>query len=98
MGSAAQFGLLCFVVFFVLSQVFQWVQEMTLPLPFFILGGALLAIASNFDRRAGFPFNLINPPTPEAPPVEPPIISQSSAPKFPQEISFTIRKPEKLDQ
>jgi len=93
-----QFGIVCFVLFFLVSQVFQWVQEITLPFPFFVLAGALLAIASNFDRRAGFPFNLINPPTPEAPPVEPPTIPQSSTPKFPREISFTIRKPEKLDQ
>ncbi|MBE9013315.1 hypothetical protein IQ250_24260 [Pseudanabaenaceae cyanobacterium LEGE 13415] len=97
MGSAAQFGLLCFLVFFALSQFFQWAQEITLPLPFFVLGGALLAIASNFDRRAGFPFNLINPPAPEAPPVEPPTLTQSPAPKFPQEVSFTIRKPEKTE-
>lgn len=93
-----QFAIVCFVLFFLLSQVFQWAQEITLPLPFFILAGALLAIASNFDRRAGLPFNLVNSPTPEAPPVEPPAISQSPAAKFPHEISFTIRKPEKLDQ
>ncbi|BAU10453.1 hypothetical protein LEP3755_09370 [Leptolyngbya sp. NIES-3755] len=98
MNSSVQFGIVCFVLFFLLSQVFQWAQEITLPLPFFVLGGALLAIASNFDRRAGFPFNLINPPTPEAPTIEPPTIAQSSTPKFPREISFTIRKPEKLDQ
>ncbi len=98
MGSTAQFGLICFLVFFALSQVFQWAQEITLPLPFFILGGAVLAIASNFDRRAGFPFNLLDSLTPEAPPIGPPTIAQSSTPKFPQEISFTIRKPEKLDQ
>ncbi|MGG6270255.1 hypothetical protein ACQ4M3_35390 [Leptolyngbya sp. AN03gr2] len=97
MSSSVQFGILCFVLFFLVSQIFQWAQEITLPLPFFILGGALLAIASNFDRRAGFPFNLVNPPA-EAPPVEPPVIAQSSTPKFPREISFTIRKPEKLDQ
>lgn len=98
MGSTAQFGLICFLAFFALSQVFQWAQELTLPLPFFILGGAILAIASNLDRRAGFPFNLLNSPTAEAPSVDPPTISQSSTPKFPREVSFTIRKPEKLDQ
>ncbi len=98
MSSTAQFGLICFLVFFALSQVFQWAQELTLPLPFFILGGAILAIASNFDRRAGFPFSLIHSPTSEAPPVEPPTITQSQTPKFPREVSFTIRKPEKLDQ
>ncbi|MBD2081524.1 hypothetical protein [Leptolyngbya sp. FACHB-17] len=98
MSSAVQFGLICFLVFFALSQVFQWAQELTLPLPFFILAGAALSIASNFDRRAGFPFNLINFPTPEAPPVESPTLTQSSTPKFPREVSFTIRKPEKQDQ
>lgn len=95
MGSTAQFALVCFVIFFACSQVFQWASEMTLPLPFFILGGALLAIASNFDRRAGFPFNLLNFPISEEPPIEPASIAQSSTPKFPREVSFTIRKPEK---
>jgi len=107
MSSSVQFGILCFVVFFGLSQAFQWAQELTLPLPFFIFGGAVLAIASNFDRRAGFPFNLINSLTPEAPPIaESPTLpsahasvsAQSSTPKFPREISFTIRKPEQLNQ
>ncbi len=96
MNSTVQFGIVCFVIFFGLSQVFQWAQELTLPLPFFILGGAFLAIASNYDRRAGFPFNLLNFPTSEEPPVELPTIAQSPAPKFPREVSFTIRKPEKL--
>lgn len=103
MSSSVQFGLICFLVFFALSQAFQWAQELTLPLPFFILAGAALSIASNFDRRAGFPFNLINFnlinfPTAETPPTEPPTIAQSTTPKFPREISFTIRKPEKQDQ
>ncbi|MER3478215.1 MAG: hypothetical protein C4287_19315, partial [Leptolyngbya sp. ERB_1_2] len=101
------FGILCFVVFFGLSQAFQWAQELTLPLPFFILGGAILSIASNFDRRAGFPLNLINFLSPEVTPIEEQstlpsahtsVSAQSSTPKFPREISFTIRKPEKLDQ
>ncbi|MBD1845575.1 hypothetical protein H6F89_19610 [Cyanobacteria bacterium FACHB-63] len=98
MSSSVQFGLICFLVFFALSQAFQWAQELTLPLPFFILAGAALSIASNFDRRAGFPFNLIHFPKSEAPPVEPTMIAQSPTQKFPREVSFTIRKPEKQDQ
>lgn len=101
MGSTAQFGLICFVIFFIFSQAFEWASEIKLPLPIFILGGAFLAIASNFDRRAGFPFNLLNTVTPPEEPLipsAPPTIAQSSTPKFPQEVSFTIRKPEKLDQ
>lgn len=101
MGSTAQFGLICFVVFFIFSQIFEWASQITLPLPIFVLGGAFLAIASNFDRRAGFPFNLLNaviPPQEPAIPTESPTLTQSSTAKFPREVSFTIRKPEKLDQ
>lgn len=101
MESITQFGLVCFVVFFILSQMFEWASQITLPFPIFVLGGAFLAIASNFDRRAGFPLNLLNtltPPEEPAIPNESPTIAESSIPKFPREVSFTIRKPEKLDQ
>jgi len=51
-----------FVVLFGLVELYQWVQHfnwtITLPLPVFILGGAALAIASNYDKRAGLPFDL----------------------------------------
>ncbi|HEY9749308.1 MAG TPA: hypothetical protein V6C63_11550 [Allocoleopsis sp.] len=51
-----------FVVLFGLVELYQWVQHfswtVTLPLPLFILGGAALAIASNYDKRAGLPFGL----------------------------------------
>ena len=64
-----------FVVLFGLVELFQWVQHfnfaISLPLPVFILAGAFLAIASNYDKRAGVPFHLrpedsgaiANPPT-----------------------------------
>lgn len=101
MGSTLQFGIACFFVLFGLSQLFQWMQHLSLPLPIFILGGAFLAIASNFDKRAGLPFSLIDqalaaPPKeatkPESPKPEEatqPQLAQSSQP-----VSFTIRKPE----
>ena len=51
-----------FVGLFGLVELYQWVQHfswtVTLPLPVFILGGAALAIASNYDKRAGLPFGL----------------------------------------
>src|SRR6476646_4809364 len=51
-----------FVVLFGLFELYQWVQHfnwtITLPLPVFILGGAALAIASNYDKRSGLPFAL----------------------------------------
>jgi hypothetical protein len=38
------FGLL-----FVLAQMYVWVKDFILPLPVYILGGAFLAIASNYE-------------------------------------------------
>ncbi len=49
-----------FIVLFGLVELYQWVQHLhfgvDLPLPVFILGGAALAIASNYDKRAGLLF------------------------------------------
>ena len=44
---------ICFVVLFALSQVFDWVQQLSLPLPIYILGGAFLAVASNYEKLFG---------------------------------------------
>jgi hypothetical protein len=57
--------LACFVVLFALAELFDWVKEFSLPLPIYILGGAFLAIASNYDKLFGSYFS---PITPEAPP------------------------------
>ena len=42
--------LACFFVLFALAELFDWVKELSLPLPIYILGGAFLAIASNYNR------------------------------------------------
>ncbi|MFP4135390.1 MAG: hypothetical protein ACLFQP_12700 [Halothece sp.] len=42
-----RFWLVCFGLLFVLVELWQWLRELTLPLPFCILGGVALAIASN---------------------------------------------------
>ncbi len=104
MGSTFQFGFACFVLFFGLSQLFGWMRQFNLPLPIFILGGAFLAIASNFDKRAGLPFSLLDevlaPPAKEikesvpASEVIQPAQSQPVTPQSQKPVSFTIRKPE----
>jgi len=43
----------CFVVIFALAQLFDWVQKFSLPLPICILGGVLLAVASNYEKMFG---------------------------------------------
>jgi hypothetical protein len=97
-----------FVVLFAIAEFYQWLKHFMLPLPIYILGGAFLAIASNYDRRAGFPFlKSDEPPTAIPSPIDltsgmPAVdssphaqIHQSNfnpAPQQPRNISFTISK------
>lgn len=52
--------LTCFLLLFGMAELYQWLKHFSLPLPLYILGGAFLAIASNYNRRAGFPFQQFN--------------------------------------
>ncbi|MBF2064369.1 MAG: hypothetical protein IGS39_08095 [Calothrix sp. C42_A2020_038] len=47
----------CFFVLFALAELFDWVKDFTLPLPIYILGGAFLAVASNYNKLTGSYFN-----------------------------------------
>ena len=47
----------CFFLLFALAELFDWVKDFTLPLPIYILGGAFLAVASNYNRLMGTYFN-----------------------------------------
>ncbi|QLE49574.1 hypothetical protein FD724_16735 [Nostoc sp. C057] len=49
--------LACFLVLFALAEFFDWLQEFNLPLPIYILGGAFLAVASNYDKIIGSYFD-----------------------------------------
>ncbi|MCC5639616.1 hypothetical protein LC593_28085 [Nostoc sp. CHAB 5844] len=49
--------LACFVLLFALAELFDWLQEFSLPLPIYILGGAFLAVASNYDKIVGSYFS-----------------------------------------
>lgn len=42
-----------FFVLFALAELFDWIQQLILPMPIYILGGAFLAIASNYNKRFG---------------------------------------------
>jgi hypothetical protein len=97
-GGTMRVWLACFLVLFGLSELFQWMKQLSLPLPVFILGGAFLAIVSNQDKRAGFPFNLLNQPAapvrkiPSVPPADMHRRSAVASPsQTPRPISFTIR-------
>ncbi|HEY9848495.1 MAG TPA: hypothetical protein V6D28_03480 [Leptolyngbyaceae cyanobacterium] len=45
-----------FLLLFVLAQLWDWMRHLSLPLPVFIVGGLCLAVASNYDKRSGWPF------------------------------------------
>jgi hypothetical protein len=45
-----RFWLLSVFLLFALVQFFQWLKGFALPFPVYVLGGALLAIASNYDK------------------------------------------------
>ena len=60
--------LACFLVLFALAELFDWLQKFNLPLPIYILGGAFLAVASNYDKIVGSYFNdAISEALPEQP-------------------------------
>ena len=42
--------LIIVAILFVLAESLLWVKNFILPLPIYILGGAFLAIASNYDK------------------------------------------------
>lgn len=44
----------CFFILFAIAECYQWAQHVTIPLPFYILCGAVLAVSSNADKRLGF--------------------------------------------
>ncbi len=45
-----------FLVLFGIMELSHWIRHFTLPLPILILGGALLAIASNHGKSPGWSF------------------------------------------
>ncbi|MCW9680349.1 hypothetical protein FJR41_005925 [Dolichospermum planctonicum UHCC 0167] len=59
--------LLCFFVLFAAAEFFKWLRAFSIPLPIYILAGAFLAVASNYDKIFGDQLNqnLINPDKPE---------------------------------
>jgi hypothetical protein len=55
-----RFAIACFFMLFGLAQFWGWLQQFSLEQPIYVLGGVLLAVASNFNRRAAFPLDLLH--------------------------------------
>jgi hypothetical protein len=98
-----RFWITSFLVLFGMAELFQWVKHFTVPLPMFILGGAILAIASNYNKLVSWPF--------EDSAAEPPLMDSANSPnsrhlnqsqskpviQLPRPISFTINRSGKPD-
>jgi hypothetical protein len=92
----------CFFVLFGTAELLQWIQKFSLPLPVFVLGGAFLAIASNYSKLNNLPFHP-DYEISELPENPAPAVTSSSAPPMPASarsqpsstVSFTISKPHK---
>lgn len=41
------------IVLFLLVQLYHWIQGIIVPLPLYVIGGAFLAIASNYEKGLG---------------------------------------------
>lgn len=105
-GSAMKVWLTCFILLFGVAEALHWLKQFSLPLPILILGGAFLAIASNYDKLTHLPFHL-DYEKPEALQEDVPVARSLEVPQAPiqknvrdslsdrstqQPISFTIRK------
>lgn len=91
-----------FVLLFAIAQAYDWLQQVSLPLPVLGMAGFGLALLSNYGKRVGLmawrPFT-----TPE-PAIAPPAVSSSAsylpseqvppANLEPSSISFVIRHPD----
>lgn len=95
--------LACFLVLFALAELFDWVQEFKLPLPIYILGGAFLAVASNYNKLFGYYLSnatseaSLEPPQLDSPQPTRSIPSNISRPSNNSQQSVTEKKPSSLE-
>jgi hypothetical protein len=47
-----RFWLVCFGILFVVVELWEWLQQLTLPFPVCVMGGISLAIASNLNFKS----------------------------------------------
>jgi hypothetical protein len=93
-----RFWITSVVVLFGMVELYQSMKNFTLPLPVFILGGAVLAIASNYNKLYSWYFRDSR--------TEPPLLDAANSPSWnnlsqsqskpafqpPRPISFTINR------
>ncbi|MBA3924098.1 MAG: hypothetical protein H0X31_21335 [Nostocaceae cyanobacterium] len=78
--------MVCFLALFAIAELFDWIKQFNLPLPIYILGGAFLAIASNYNKLVGS--SLHASPTPTVNATNQPELSPAAS----KPVSFTISR------
>ncbi|MDJ0702579.1 MAG: hypothetical protein QNJ46_04795 [Leptolyngbyaceae cyanobacterium MO_188.B28] len=77
----------CFIILFGSFELYQWIGQFSwfsdaqVSLPLTVAGGIFLAIASNYDRISGLPFNPLSDRTPQSNPLSPPQPAPTAPPK-----------------
>lgn len=89
--------LACFLVLFALAEFFQWAKQLSLPLPIYILGGAFLAIASNYNKLNNLPWQLARDAEPMLDACDATNLTDKRQ-QVPKPISFTINRVESSDR
>ena len=51
-----QIWIASFIIIFALSQFLEWLRGVEFSLPMLALGGLLLSVISNYDKRSSLPF------------------------------------------
>jgi len=94
-----KFWLTCFMLLFGGAELLQWFRQFSLPLPVFILGGAFLAVASNYDKLTDHPWHIDHgaiAPEEDTPAALDATGSKGNSSPMPRPISFTIRQPQAI--
>ena len=78
----------CFVILFGSFEFYQWIRQVTwfaefqISLPLSVVGGIVLAIASNYDLMSGLPFNLLGDGAPPSNGLNSTLPSPADTPKM----------------
>lgn len=94
-----QLWLTSFILLFGAAEFWQWMQQASLPMPIFVVGGVFLAIASNYGKFS-MPFHLAEKlssssnlvTSTQATPLVSPATPKKSSVR-PSPVSFEIEKP-----
>ena len=82
--------LACFGLLFAIAELYEWGKHLTLPLPIYILGGAVLALVSNYNKRSSLFLRSVAAPS-VMPAVHQPILDNPAPQQSPQSISFRTK-------